>query len=163
MAAAPDRLPRHRSWPVCEFIIGNLDEDGFLRASDEEIERALASASQRSNGRSPSCGHSILPAWGREPSRSALITQIDALIAESTDEARADVAGPGPPGDRASTGTDLLHQRWETIAATLGCDVSDLKSMLDVIQRLEPKPGRRSRRDRNQYIEPDVYVRKGRR
>ncbi len=24
---------------VCEFIIGNLDEDGFLRANDEEIIR----------------------------------------------------------------------------------------------------------------------------
>jgi RNA polymerase sigma-54 factor len=55
---------------------------------------------------------------------------------------------------------ELLHQRWESIASALGCEVAELKPVLEVIHRLEPKPGRGYAQPRNQYIEPDVYVRK---
>ena len=54
----------------------------------------------------------------------------------------------------------LLHQRWEAVAQELGCALQDLKPVLEVVQRLEPKPGRIYRQDRNVYIEPDVEVRK---
>jgi RNA polymerase sigma-54 factor len=55
----------------------------------------------------------------------------------------------------------LLHQKWDALAEALGCsEVREIRPILDVIQGLELKPGRIFRQDNNQYIEPDVYVRK---
>ena len=55
----------------------------------------------------------------------------------------------------------LLHQRWDPLAEALGYQaVAEIKPVLQVIQGLELKPGRDFRQDNNQYIEPDVYVRK---
>jgi RNA polymerase sigma-54 factor len=56
---------------------------------------------------------------------------------------------------------ELLHQKWEALAEILGyAELAEIKPVLDVIQGLELKPGRIFRQDNNQYIEPDVYVRK---
>lgn len=55
---------------------------------------------------------------------------------------------------------ELLHQRWEKLAAACGCEVGELKRLVDVIHRLEPKPGRVFHQEQNQYIEPDVHIRK---
>ncbi len=154
MTACPARLVA-----VCEFIIGNLDEDGFLKVSDEEIgdvtgARAddIATALSIVRAMDP-------PGVGSRTLRECLVTQIDLLIAESTNEAEVALLNRvrGVIGEHWD---DLLHQRWEKLAAKIGCEISDLKFVVEVIQGLEPKPGRAFTTDRNQYIEPDVYVRK---
>jgi RNA polymerase sigma-54 factor len=56
---------------------------------------------------------------------------------------------------------ELLHQKWDALAESLGFSaVPEIKPILGVIQGLELKPGRMFRQDNNQYIEPDVHVRK---
>jgi RNA polymerase sigma-54 factor len=144
---------------VCEFIIGNLDDDGFLRATDAEIERALG-VDGGQIARALDVVRSLDPTGVAARSlQECLILQLNALRKECSDSDELVIL------DRVQRVLDehwdsLLHQRWEKIASALGCEVADLKPVLDVIHRLEPKPGRNYSHDRNQYIEPDVYIRK---
>ena len=144
---------------VCEFIIGNLDEDGYLRASDQEIQSATGVTAEEIG-----LGLEVVrsldpPGIASRTLQECLLRQIDqlALVDESSFEpelmkrVRLIVA---------EHWDDFLHQRWEQLAAEVGCDLQDLKPVLDVIHRLEPKPGRVYHSERNVYIEPDVYVRK---
>jgi RNA polymerase sigma-54 factor len=147
---------------VCEFIIGNLDEDGFLRANDEEIVRgtgcdsgcvveALAvvrsldppgiAASSLQDCLAAQLEHLMMDADAVENGDEELLRTAHVVITEHWDE--------------------LLHQKWESLAKSLGySELVEIKPILDVIQGLELKPGRIFRQDNNQYIEPDVYVRK---
>jgi RNA polymerase sigma-54 factor len=147
---------------VCEFIIGNLDEDGFLRATDEEI--------LSSSGVSPEQLTAALEiVWSLDPPgiaartlQECLLRQVDLLIQSAGDsEAEGDPEVLGRVRVVIAEHWDqLLHQRWDAIATALECEVVEIKPLLDVIQRLEPKPGRIYQQDRNVYIEPDVHVRK---
>jgi RNA polymerase sigma-54 factor len=145
---------------VCEFIIGNLDEDGYLRASDEEIIRATdATPVQVSKGLS-TVRSLDPPGIAARDLQECLLSQIEQLIETAVEDSEC---GPLELARRvvADHWKDFLHQRWERLAESVGCaGVTDLKPVLDIIHRLEPKPGRIYTQERNQYIEPDVYVRK---
>jgi len=138
-------------------VIGNLDEDGYLGASDDEIARAtglepglIADALAIVRSFDPT-------GVGARTLQECLLLQIDALARLATEE--TEIALLARVREVLTEHWDeFLHQRWEKIAAGLGWEVSDLKPVLDVIQRLESKPGRSYTNDRSQYIEPDVYV-----
>jgi RNA polymerase sigma-54 factor len=145
---------------VCEFIIGNLDEDGFLRASSDEIrlgtgcdEHCVAEALAVVRSLDP-------PGIAAENLQECLAAQVEHLVMDAGDN------GDGGLLQKAHLlitehWEELLHQKWEILAEALGCaEVAEIKPILDVIQGLELKPGRIFREDNNQYIEPDVYVRK---
>ena len=142
---------------VCEFIIGNIDEDGFLRASREEIvegtgcdERCLDEAMAVVRSLDP-------PGIAASSLQECLAAQIEYLM---------DVGDNGN-GDLLEKALlvitnhweDLLHQRWDVLAESLRySEVREIKPVLDVIQGLELKPGRIFKQADNQYIEPDVHV-----
>jgi RNA polymerase sigma-54 factor len=145
--------------PTCEFIIGNLDEDGLLRATDDEIARATGSNHDRVRQALEVVRSLDPPGIAARSLQECLRLQLLQLLtaAETEDEREllirvAEIL--------ESHWDDLLHQRWEAIAQAVGCEIADLKPVLDVVHRLEPKPGRIYRQERNQYIEPDVYVKK---
>jgi RNA polymerase sigma-54 factor len=142
---------------VCEFIIGNIDEDGFLCASREEIvagtgcdEQCLDEAMTVVRSLDP-------PGIAASSLQECLTTQIDYLMDVGED-------GIGALLEKAHLMVadhweDLLHQRWDVLAETLGCsEVREIRPILDVIQGLELKPGRIFKQANNQYIEPDVHV-----
>ncbi len=143
---------------VCEFVIGNLDEDGFLRVTDEEIAEATGADAASVEAALRIVRSLDPPGVGHRSLRGCLLAQVRELAADAADEDRTLLARVeevvGGHWDA------LLHQRWEQIADAVGCELSELRPVLDVVQRLEPKPGRRYQQERNQYIEPDVYVRK---
>ena len=143
---------------TCEFIIGNLDEDGFLRASDDEIVQATGA-----DGDVVAAALAVVrsldpPGIAQRTLRECLLAQVEQLSATATGDERRLLERVA--AIIAEHWDGLLHQRWEQLAEALGCDLQELKPVLDVIQRLEPKPGRMYHQERNQYIEPDVYVRK---
>jgi RNA polymerase sigma-54 factor len=145
--------------PVCEFVIGNLDEDGFLRATDEEIVSA-SGVDAAQVARAIAVVRSLdPPGIAARSLQDCLLAQIDHLAANASDDHEAALLGEV----RILVGEhwkELLHQRWEKLAAALSCDLTELRPLLDVVHRLEPKPGRIYHQERNVYIEPDVYVRK---
>ncbi|HOC43745.1 MAG TPA: RNA polymerase factor sigma-54 [Thermoanaerobaculales bacterium] len=143
---------------ACEFIIGNLDEDGFLGATDEEIQRATGLGDERI-GEALAIVRALDPTGvGARSLQECLMLQVDALAEAASEEAELALLARVRVV-LAEHWEELLHQRWEKIAAATSCQVADIRPVLDVIQRLEPKPGRGYSKDRSQYIEPDVYVR----
>lgn len=145
---------------VCEFIIGNLDEDGFLRANDEEIIRGTGCDGARVVEALAVVRSLDPPGIAAAGLQDCLAAQIEYLMMDAPEN-----------GDEELLQTahlvitehwdELLHQKWEALADALGyAELAEIKPVLDVIQGLELKPGRIFRQDNNQYIEPDVYVRK---
>jgi len=145
---------------VCEFIIGNLDEDGFLRANDEEIIRGTGC-----DGAGVVEALAIVrsldpPGIAAASLQECLAAQIEHLMMDSIENGDEELLHKTHLVITEHW-DELLHQKWEALAHALGCgELAEVKPVLDVIQGLEFKPGRIFRQDNNQYIEPDVYVRK---
>jgi len=152
MNTIPERLLE-----ICDFIIGNLDEDGYLRASDDEIIKATgAGFSEVEEAR-----HIVLsmdpPGVGARSLQECLLIQLDHLAAGITDEEELHAIRFSGQILREHW-EDFLHQRWKTIAEAIGSPLEELRKVLDIIQHLEPKPGRLYQDPNNSYIEPDVFV-----
>ncbi len=143
---------------IAEYVIGNLDEDGYLRASDEEIRRA-SGASPDDVERALAVVRSLdPPGIAARTLQECLLAQVEVLCSTAGgDEANLLGRVRMVVGEHWDT---FLHQRWELLAGVLDCEPQELRPILEVIHRLEPKPGRNYRSERNIYIEPDVYVRK---
>jgi len=144
---------------VCEFIIGNLDEDGMLEASDEEIQAATGAGIEDIQSALRLVRALDPPGVASRSLQECLIAQLDLLLVDPPDGLEVGLI----ERVRLIVGEHwdaLLHQRWERLAAAIGCKIGELKEVIEVIHRLEPKPGRAFAVDRNQYIEPDVYVKK---
>lgn len=152
--APPDLLT------AAEFIVGNLDEDGYLRVDDAEIEAATGLRSDEVDRALQIVRSLDPPGIGARSLQECLLIQLEVLrSAGSVAKEEAELL------ERAQTVIstcwhDLLHQRWAAVAAHLDCEVEDLRPLLDVLQRLEPKPGRKYHQSDNAYIEPDVYVKR---
>jgi RNA polymerase sigma-54 factor len=147
---------------ACEFIIGNLDEDGFLRATEEEIsqgaacdEMCVAEALAAVRSLDP-------PGIAASNLQDCLAAQVEHLMMGAEANGDVDVELLHKAHLVITEHWDqLLHQKWDAIAEVLGfSEVAEIKPILDVVQGLELKPGRMFRQDNNQYIEPDVHVRK---
>ncbi len=129
-------------------IIGNIDDDGYLKISVEE----LAAATGRSEDE---ILETILVIQSFDPvgvcardTRECLLLQlrfqnlegsiVEKIISEHMD--------------------NLENKRYEKIAKSLSISIKDVLSAISVITNLEPKPGRLYTEDETVYISPDIYV-----
>jgi len=131
-------------------IIGNLDDDGYLVASfDElagmgswpvdEVERALRLV----QGFDPT-------GVAARDLQECLLLQLRHLGLEST------------PTEKIVLEHLRLLQNHQVpeIARKLGMTIDDLKEHIEIIRNLDPKPGSRYNPTQSQYVIPDVYVMK---
>jgi RNA polymerase sigma-54 factor len=129
-------------------IIGNLDDDGYLVASLEEIagmgpwdlgdvQRALGVVQ----------GFDPIGVAARDL-QECLLLQIRHLGLEGT------------PTEKIVTDHLRLLQNHQVpeISRKLGLAIEDLKEHIEVIRHLDPKPGSRFNPTQSQYVIPDVYV-----
>ncbi len=147
--------------PICEFILGNLDEDGFLRASDDEIIQGTGATAPQIE-KVLFIVQSLDPAGvGARSLQQCFLIQLACLQGEMDDEnsdgeqllALAQVL-------TEEHWDDMLHQRWPSIAGVFGCTVPEIKPVLEIINRLDTRPGRRFQQSRNTFVEPDVTLKK---
>ncbi|MCP4897962.1 MAG: RNA polymerase factor sigma-54 [bacterium] len=143
---------------ICEFIIGNLDEDGYLRVSDEEIARATEAPVKDVEVAVRVVRALDPPGIAARTLQECLLAQLEPII-ENADEDEQELLSRVCQVV-VERWEDFLHQKWDRLAEFLDCELSELKPLLEVVHRLEPKPGRIYHQERNPYIEPDVYVRK---
>lgn len=129
-------------------IIGNLDEDGYLVASIEEI--------------------AAMGSWpAAEVERVlALIQEFDPIGVAARDlreclllQLRHYDLDAAPSGVIVREHLRLLqnHQIPE-LARRLGMTIDALRRHVEIILRLDPKPGTRHNPSQSQYVTPDVYV-----
>src|SRR6185295_19433570 len=146
--------PRQRE--IAELIIGNLNPDGFLMASPEEI---LAMGEQEDRGYTMAEVEEALrlvrsldpPGIACTDLRESLLLQMDVLEVPAEALARRMV----------TEGWDLfLRRQFPAVAKKLGVELAELEEALEVVRSLETHPGRRFSTDRPHYIEPDVFVRR---
>jgi RNA polymerase sigma-54 factor len=164
---------------IAEAIIGNLDPEGFLVATEEEI-CALGTDDESCTGFAPEEVARALalvrsfdpPGVAWSDLRSSLIAQLEALddAGEQEEDVEPPVNGEEPAPRIAERTRELaramLTDHWElflrrqfpVIGKRLGCELAELEPAVDLIRTLETRPGRKFGSERAQYIEPDVHV-----
>jgi RNA polymerase sigma-54 factor len=166
-----------------EEFLGNINEEGYLKASLEEI---LGSVNELVAGHVTAGGEAededadadASPA--RPESEAALYTMAEA------EEMLAVIQRLDPPGigardlreclliqlgDQADTGSltyrlvhdafpDLIAHRWNDLAKRFGVEPAAVQAAADELARLDPKPGLKHASASDGYIIPDLIVEK---
>lgn len=129
-------------------IIGNLDEDGYLRTSLEELATAAGvSLAQATQVLKVIQGFDPVGVAARDLSE-CLLAQIEHL----------GLGGSLVEAIIRHYLSDLEHKRYPAIAKALGVPLDTVLHAIKIIEGLEPKPGRPFFSSDNHPIIPDVYV-----
>jgi RNA polymerase sigma-54 factor len=129
-------------------VIGNLDEDGYLVASVDEI--------------------TAMGSWPvAEVERALRLVQgFDPIGVAARDLQEClwlqlrHVGLEGTPTEKIVTEHLRLLQNHQVpeIAKKLGLSIEEIKDHIEIIRHLDPKPGSRYNRPQSHYVIPDVYV-----
>lgn len=147
--------PRQRE--IAEAIVGNLDADGFLVATPEEI--AALGGSESAAPYSVAEVEEVLaevrqldpPGIGWCSLRDSLLAQL-ARRGSGEDELVCRIVREG--------WELMLKRQYPALAKKLGVELAALEPAIAAIRTLETRPGREFAPDETQYIEPDVVVAK---
>jgi RNA polymerase sigma-54 factor len=157
MAEVPPRLRE-----IGELIIGNLNPDGFLAATADEIQAMgdpIEAGEESGRAYTLEEVHQALelirsfdpPGIACRDLRESLLRQLDVLGIGDDDLARRVVA----------EAWDLfLRRQFPAVAKKLGVELAELEPAVELIRSLETQPGRKFSTERTHYIEPDVFVRR---
>ncbi|MFN0085737.1 MAG: RNA polymerase factor sigma-54 [Blastocatellia bacterium] len=135
---------------AAEAIVGNLNDDGYLDCSLEEI-AALGQWPMETVTAAHEIVQQLDPTGvGARDLQECLLLQLKAL----------------GYGDRLAARvirdhfSQLYNHKLPELARTLGVSIEQLGQELKIIRLLEPKPGRKYAIPNTQYIEPEVYIEK---
>ncbi|HEY4620022.1 MAG TPA: RNA polymerase sigma-54 factor, partial [Nitrospirota bacterium] len=160
MLTRPSSLSEHLSWQLNlatsdeeikkagEIIIGNLDDNGYLQSTIEEIAAAGGGSREKAIEALNLIQQFDPPGIAARDLRECLLIQLSQL----------GVKGTIVEIIIADHLADFERKRFAVIARKLGISLEDLSHALKVIERLEPKPGRLFYTSDNVAIIPDVFV-----
>ena len=158
----PPSLSEHLEWQlhmspikgaVCDAaicVIGNLDSDGRLNATNEEIaemgpwELGVVEEARQAVMRLEPVG------CGARDVRECLLVQLDAR--GESDRLAARLVGEHL--------NDLQQHKLPNLSKQIGVDVETLLSELQIIRTLDPYPGRAYSSDEPILITPEIYIEK---
>jgi RNA polymerase sigma-54 factor len=135
---------------ICQAVIGNLDDDGRLRASAGEI-AAMAGWPELEVERGIALVQGLDPIGvAARDLRECLYLQLEHLGVEEE-----------LPGVMVREYMDdVTRHRFREIARAAGASLDDVGAAMATIRELNPKPGQVYSDENPQYITPDVFVRK---
>ena len=143
-----DASPRTKE--IAQFIIGNIDEDGYLRASDDEIMTSGGFAGEEVET-AVKAVQSLDPIGvGARDLRECLLLQLRFL----------EIDAPLVEVIIRDHWEEFMQRKFVVLSKTLGIDMKTLESIVELIKHLDPKPGRKYSNERAIYVEPDVYIQK---
>lgn len=158
----PPSLAEHLQWQlqmdceegdVCdaaECVIGNLDEDGRLNATNEEI-AALGGWSEETVERARAVVKRLEPiGCGARDVRECLLAQLEAR--GETERLATQLIRDHLP--------ELQQHKLPHLAKQLGIDIETLAAELQFIRTLDPYPGRRYTSEEPILISPEIYIEK---
>ncbi len=133
---------------IAEMIIGNLDENGYMIASLEEIAKASDSDTE-SVGKALDLVQSFdPPGIGARDLKECLLLQLAVLNLKGT--VIEDII--------LNNIEDLEKRRYSAIAQQYNLPLKDIMDAVKIIEGLEPKPGSKYSDFNTHYITPDVYL-----
>ena len=129
-------------------VIGNLDEDGYLRAEIEEI-------AQRSGATAEEVAAVLQVVQGFDPAGVAARNVQECLLLQLR---RDPLPDPVSVEIVETHFDDLSRRRYSDIARAMKLALDRIMESVEEIMALEPKPGRRFGGNDSRYIVPDVFV-----
>lgn len=135
---------------IGEAIIGNLDEDGYLRADLEEIAKGMGASLEAVEA-------ALKRIQAFDPPGVAARSVQECLLLQLTADAEPD---PVSVEIVEKHFEDLERRRYSEIARTMKLPIERIMESIEEIQALEPKPGRRFSINDSRYVVPDVTIQK---
>ncbi len=158
--AEPTNLTDHLTWQlemnvsdarvkeIGRAVIGNLDNDGYLKATIEELQ-AIG-------------GHS------EEEVRAALklVQDFDPVGVGATDLTECLCLQLKHLGEDGTAAEQIVRfhmeklqsRRFKELAGILELEMDDLEAEIEIIKGLDPRPGQKYNNERSMYVVPDVYI-----
>lgn len=135
---------------IAEALIGNLDDDGYLRVDLEDV--------ARSTNHSPAHVEQVLKViQAFDPVGVCARDLRECLLIQTR---QLGLQGSLVESIIANHLPDLEKKRYVVVAKTLNVTPEEVYQASKVIEHLEPKPGRPFASTENLYIIPDVFVAK---
>jgi RNA polymerase sigma-54 factor len=137
-------------WPLAEIVIGNIDDYGYLKATVEEIVATTTQPAEKILEVVQLIQTFDPPGVGARDLRECLLLQMQRSGLQSTLEYRI-----------VNEFFDALcKRRIPEISRATDTSLDDVQEALERIARLEPRPGRAFLPDNDQYVLPEVFVKK---
>jgi len=143
MSASSERIKE-----IGRAIIGNLNEDGYLRASIPELQEMGAFSAEEIRS-------TLDMIQGFDPVGVACFDLIECLTVQ--------LRHLGEEGSAAETIVrlhmdKLQNKRYRELAEILGLSMDDLHAEIEIIKGLDPRPGQKYNVESSRYVVPDVYI-----
>ncbi|MBF7081675.1 RNA polymerase factor sigma-54 [Desulfallas sp. Bu1-1] len=140
-----------RQHEIAEYIIGNIDDNGYLNCSIEEIVKQLDAGPGEVMEALKVVQSLDPPGVGARSLQECLLLQLNHL--GINDELANNVV--------AGYLADLADGKYNRLAQLFGVPVQEIQRVADLIKTLDPKPGRNfSGIGENRYITPDIVLNK---
>ena len=135
---------------IAQYLIGNIDEDGYLRVSREEIRAAGFEDDARVEAALTLVRSLDPPGVCAFDLPDCLMLQIRSLGIDN------------PLIEQIVTEhwQEFLNRQFTQLSKTLNVGLAQIQAVVEIIKNMEPKPGRKFSDERTIYVEPDVAVRK---
>ena len=133
---------------IGEAIVGNLDNDGYLMATVEELAAMGPWSTEQVE-------QALQLVQGFDPIGVAARDLQECLLLQLRHLGMADT----PAGQIVTDYMVLLkNHHVPELARKLSMSIDDLKQHIELIRHLDPKPGTRHNPSQSQYVIPDVYI-----
>ncbi|HMC54780.1 MAG TPA: RNA polymerase factor sigma-54 [Gemmatimonadaceae bacterium] len=153
---------------LAEEFIGNIDEDGYLKASIEDIVHGVNDMVKQAAEQNEAFDGEELPLYTAQESEEMLATiqNLDPPGVGARDLRECLMLQLREAGLEHSVPyrlvrdcfDELINHRWSEISKRFGISPSDVQKAADEIQKLDPKPGIKYSDLSDNYIIPDLIV-----
>jgi len=133
---------------IGEIIIGNIDENGYLRASLEDIIEDAKTDRETAEKALHLIQSFDPPGVGARNIAECLLLQVKAIDLHNTIVEKIII----------NNMDELEKRKYARIAQQHNIPIKDVMTAVKIIEGLEPKPGRNFSNVSTNYITPDVYV-----
>ncbi len=152
-----------------EEIIGNIDDNGYLSCSLEEVLEGLNEWVQKEGANWAQDGEPLEPftleeaeemlrvIQGFDPPGIAARDLRECLLLQLADAGKEDTLAYRIVRDYFE---QLINHRWSEISKELSITPKDVQSAADEVAKLDPKPGIKYSSPSDNYITPDLIVEK---
>lgn len=135
---------------IAEMVVGNIDENGYLRASEEEIADASQSDIEKARSAIRLVQGFDPPGIAARDLQECLLLQVYAI----------NLKGSLVEQIVLNNMADIEKKRYQQIAKQYQSSIDEVLAAVRIIERLEPKPARNFSSPEASYIVPDVSVMK---